>query len=702
MSPESSNLESSSSEPSPEISRRLQELREEIRHHDHLYYVEDAPKLQDVDYDRLYQELVRLEEQFPQLVTPDSPTQRVGGAPLDSFSSVAHTAPMLSLESSQSTDALRRFCERVGKGLAAQAASGKAPTTGWVVDPKLDGLSVELVYENGLLSRAATRGDGTRGEGITENVKTIPSVPLRLRETARPAPSLLALRGEIVLQVQGFAKLNESLIAQGKDPFANPRNAAAGSVRQLDPTVTASRPLEVYVYDVLAVEPSQGEAMPPGVESQWQVLEALRDWGFRVNRLAQQAADADGILAYHRTIEEQRDFLEYEIDGIVIKLDDLAARQALGTTRRHPRWAFAFKFPPRKEKTRILGILASVGRTGVVTPVAELQPVEIGGVTVGRATLHNREEVARKDVREGDLVRVQRAGDVIPQVIERIEEPDLVRAEPFSMPETCPSCGTPLIERGPFSVCPNHLECRAQLAGGLTHFGSRNALDIEGLGEKTAKLLVREGLVRHLPELFDLEAAQLLPLEGFAEKSANALIEDIERASHTELHRFLFGLGIPEVGVAVARDLAQHFGTLEALRQADEAALTAVPGIGPRMTEQILTFFGLETHQELLDELLDGRIHLAPPPEPASAGEHPLAGLKMVFTGGMDALSRPQAKKIVEGAGAKVVSSVSKATDYVVAGADPGSKYRKAVDLGIEILDEAAFLALLEKHSLAP
>ena len=681
---------------------RIEELREEIRHHDYLYYVRDAPEIEDADYDRLFHELLDLEERFPQLVTADSPTQRVGGEPLDAFSTVEHTAPMLSLESSQDEAALRRFCERVHKGLSRQAEDGDEGRFGWVVDPKLDGLSVELVYEGGVLARAATRGDGARGEGITENVKTIPSVPLRLREEVRRAPQLLALRGEIVLRVEGFARLNESLIAQGRDPFANPRNAAAGSLRQLDPTITASRPLEVYAYDVLAVEPAQGPAVPEGIDSQWQVLAALRDWGFRVNRLAVRADDADEILAYHRSIEEQRDELEYEIDGIVIKLDDLRSRQALGATRRHPRWAFAFKFPPRKEKTRILGILASVGRTGVVTPVAMLHPVEIGGVTVARATLHNREEVARKDVREGDLVRVQRAGDVIPQVVERIDEPGRQRAEPFAMPETCPSCGTALIERGPFTVCPNGLDCKAQLAGRLTHFGSRHALDIEGLGDETSKLLVAEGLVRHLPDLFDLEAAQLLPLEGFAEKSATALVEAIEKASHAELHRFLFGLGIPEVGVAVARDLAQHFGTLEGLRAADEAALTAVAGVGPRMSEQILAFFGQESYQDLLDRLLDGRIHLRAPEEPKGEAEQPLAGLKMVFTGGLDRMSRPQARKIVEAAGAKVVSSVSKATSYVVAGTDPGSKYDKAVALGLEILDEEAFLAFLDEHSLTP
>ncbi len=552
---------------------RIARLRAEIRHHDYLYYVKDKPEVSDEAYDKLYRELVSLEEQFPDLVTEDSPTQRVAGQPLTSFATIEHAAPMLSLESDASVDALRRFDERLRKGL------GAGFPVEYMLEPKLDGASVELVYRDGALLHASTRGDGRRGEGITANIRTIASVPLRLRDGERPVPPFLALRGEVIMHSEQFDKLNEGLLAQGKEPFSNPRNAAAGALRQLDPQMTAARPLDLYAYDVLASEGLQ-------VETQSDVLQSLRDWGMRVNDLVQRARTVDDILEYHRGLEDQRDDLGYEIDGIVIKLNDLAARESLGWTSRHPRWAFAFKFPPRKEVTRLLSILPSVGRSGVVTPVALMLPVEIGGVTVARATLHNREEVARKDVREGDRVRVQRAGDVIPQVIERIEEPDRERGPVWKMPDLCPSCGTALVERGPFTVCPNSFECPAQLAGRIVHLASRNALDIEGLGDESAKLFVSEGLVKHLQDVFDLRAEQLVSLEGFADKSANKLVENLAKAAaRAELPRLLYGLGIPEVGVTVARDLARHFGTLDALRHADEAVLQEVSGVGPRMAE---------------------------------------------------------------------------------------------------------------------
>ena len=672
---------------------RVAQLRQEIRRHDYLYYVRDAPEIADAEYDRLFAELRRLEEEFPQLVSADSPTQRVAGEPMPGFPTVEHAAPMLSLESDQDEAALRRFDERVRKGLGR---TGEA--VAYVVEPKLDGLSVELVYEDGLLARASTRGDGRVGEGITANVRTITAVPLTLRGDELPVPRLLALRGEIILRLDAFEKVNEGLLEQGKEPFANPRNAAAGSVRQLDPRITASRPLDLYVYDILRVEPA-----PPEVTTQWQLLAALRSWGLRVNDLPQRVRGVEALIAYHAAIEARRDDLEYEIDGVVIKLDDLAAREQLGYTARHPRWAFAYKFPPRKEVTRILKIVPSVGRTGVVTPVAIMRPVEIGGVTVSRATLHNREEVARKQVREGDLVRVQRAGDVIPQVIERIDEPGHTRGPEFRMPETCPSCGTVLIERGPFTVCPNSFECPAQLAGRLTHFGSRNALDIEGLGEETARLLVDKQLVRHLPDLFDLKPDQLMLLEGFAHKSAHNLVAAIERASHAELPRFLYGLGIPEVGTAVAATLARHFRTFPALREASEEQLQAVEGVGPRMAELIVDFFARPQNQQVLDQLLASRMHLREMPAGAtSAAELPLAGKKFVFTGGMEKLSRPEAQKLVEGLGGQAVGSVSSKTDFVVAGSDAGSKLEKAQKLGLEILDEAAFLELLARHGVTP
>jgi DNA ligase (NAD+) len=665
-----------------QAAKRAAKLRGEIARHDHLYYVLDRPAIADAEYDRLFGELRDLEERFPRLRSAESPTQRVAGQPLDKFPTVEHTAPMLSLDSGASEEALRRFDERVRKAVPAGRLS-------YVVEPKLDGLSVELVYEKGALARASTRGDGLRGEGITENVRTIPAVPLRLR--GRDVPRFLAVRGEIIMRVDAFDKLNERLLAEGKEPFANPRNAAAGSLRQLDPRITAARPLDVYCYDVLA---AQGLA----VRTQWEVFAALRELGLRVSPLVQRASSVEEALAYHRDLEAKRDDLGFEVDGIVIKLDDVRARDEMGLTARHPRWAYAHKFPPRKEVTRVLSIVPSVGRTGVVTPVALMLPVELGGVTVARATLHNREEVLRKDIREGDKVRVQRAGDVIPQVIERLEEADRPRGAVFRMPETCPSCGTRLVERGPFTVCPNGFGCPAQLAGRLVHLASRDALDIEGLGEEKAKLLVEQGLVRDVPDLFELSEDDLLPLEGFAEKSAANLVAAIAGARRVELYRLLYALGIPEVGVTVAKDLARHFRSLRAVRRATAEELQAVPGVGPRMSEAIVAFFAEPANSRLLDRLL---AHLRPVESRAPRGGG-LTGMKIVFTGGLERVGRREAKELVESLGARVASSVSKETDLVVVGSDPGSKYDDAQRLGVRTLDERGFLALLAEKGVKP
>ncbi len=667
---------------------RIGELREELRRHDYLYYVRDRPEISDEAYDRLFHELKALEEAFPELVSEDSPTQRVGGSPLSSLPTVEHEAPMLSLDSGAEPAAVRKFDERLRKLLGDDLA--------YTLEPKLDGASIELVYDEGRLKRAATRGDGRTGEEVTANARTIPAVPLRLRGAGRPLPARLALRGEVIMRLGDFERLNERLLEQGREPFANPRNAAAGALRQLDPRLTAERPLDIFVYDILAASDDVGHA------AQSEVLESLAAWGLKVNPLNRLARTVEEIEEAHRDLVERRDEIDYEIDGMVIKLDELAAREELGSTSHHPRWAFAFKFPPRREETRILKIVPSVGRTGVVTPVALMRPVEIGGVTVSRATLHNREEVARKDVREGDRVRVQRAGDVIPQVVERLPWPGKKRGPAFRMPDACPSCSTPLIERGPFTVCPNSFDCPAQLKGRILLLGWRGALDIEGLGEETARLLVEKGLVRHLPDLFDLRAEQLLELEGFAEKSASALIDGIERASHCDLDRFLFGLGIPEVGAATARDLARNFGSFGAVRRADAEALQQVSGVGPRMAEQITAFFGEPHNSEVLDQLLDGRIHVREV-EPAAACEAgPLAGLRIVLTGGLERLTRSQAKELLEAHGAQVTSAVSRKTDYVVAGPDPGTKLAKAQDLGVAVLDEQGLLDLLAGHEIDP
>lgn len=660
--------------------RRAEELRTEIRHHDYLYYVLDRPEISDEAYDALFSELRSLEEQDPELRTPDSPTQRVAGQPLDAFPSIEHVVPMLSLDSSREEKDLRRFDERARKALGSDVR--------YVLEPKLDGLSVELVYEDGVLARASTRGDGIRGEGVTENVRTIRAVPLRLRNRGE-VPRLLAVRGEVLLPVRAFEELNERLLKDGKDPFANPRNAAAGSLRQLDPRITAARPLDIFFYDVLAME---GASHRTHTES----LQALGRWGLRVAERVRCAEDVEEILDYHRELEACRDDLEHEIDGIVIKLDALEARESLGATARHPRWAFALKFAPRREVTRVLEIVPSVGRSGTVTPVAILRPVEIGGVTVSRATLHNREEVARLDVRAGDDVRVQRAGDVIPQVVERVPS-RRERGPRFRMPSKCPSCGTPLHTRGPFTLCPNGFRCPAQLAGRLLHLGSRQALDIEGLGEETSRLLVGEGLVRELPDLFDLNAAQLVHLPGFAHKSADKLVGAIQRASRTELARFVYGLGIPEVGVKVARDLAAHFRSFEALRGADEDALREVAGIGPAMAASIRSFFEDGKNQRIVDHLLDGRITLV---EPGDGRGDALEGLTFVVTGTLERFSRRELEELLESNGARATGSVSKSTDYLVVGEGPGAKLDAAERLGIERLDERGLLALLRRKGV--
>jgi len=658
-------------------------LRSEVSRHDALYHGAGEPEISDAAFDRLFRRLRSLEDAFPELASPDSPTRRVGAPPRTDLPTVVHTAPMLSLDSTQEPEEVRRFDERIRKVVD----EGRVE---YVLQPKLDGVSIELVYERGVLARAVTRGDGRQGEGVTENARTIASIPRRLADGGAPHPSLLAVRGEVLMSLRAFEALNAALLEGGEEPFANPRNATSGALRQLDSAITASRPLECLAYDVLAV---RGAAFRTDADA----LDALKGWGFRLPDRVERVRSLDGILAYHAGFRRDRDTLDYEIDGVVVKLNDLDERVDLGMTSHHPRWAIAFKFEPRKEVTRVDRIVVSVGRTGVLTPLALLLPVEVGGVTVSRASLHNREEVGRKDVREGDLVRVQRAGDVIPQVVEVIPETDRERGAPFRMPERCPSCGTPVGVIGPFTVCSNRLGCPAQLKGRIAHFASRSALDIEGLGEETAALLVERGLVRDLADLFHLTAGQLSELPGFAEKSASKLVSGIQTARSTELQRLVYGLGIPEVGATVARDLAAHFRSFMALRDAGPDELQAVRGIGPKMTEQILGFFRDSATQRALDRLYAEMRDLSAP-EVGGAG--PLGGKRFVFTGTLSTMGREEAKEAVEAAGGRAVSAVSKETDYLVVGEGGGGKAEKAVKLGIPVLDEAAFLDLLRANGV--
>ena len=666
-----------------EAAAEATQLRPEVERHNRLYHVEASPEISDSAYDALFRRLQALEAAHPSLATPDSPTQRVGADPLETLPSVEHAAPMLSLDSAREVAEVRRFDERLRKALGDEDIR-------YILEPKLDGASLELVYVDGVLERAVTRGNGTVGEGVTENVRTIPTVPLRLREKEEcPAPAFLSVRGEAMMYLSDFETLNQRRIEAGESPYQNPRNATSGALRQLDSRITASRPLTVLAYDIMAVE---GVAF----DSDSERVAALRAWGLRTPERVAVAESVDEIVAYHDAFNADRESLDYEIDGVVVKLDALAPRAMLGSTSHHPRWAIAFKFEPRKEVTRIDRIFVSVGRTGVLTPVALLRPVEVGGVTVSRASLHNREELERKDVREGDRVRVQRAGDVIPQVVERIDEPGRERSEPFAMPEACPSCGTAPIEKGPFTVCPNHFGCRAQLKGRITHFGSRSALDIEGLGEETAALLVERGLVRELADLFDLTEADLMPLEGFAEVSARNLVGAIEERRRVELARFLVGLGIPEVGVAVARDLAMHFRGIEAVRAASAEALEEIHGVGEKMSAAIRGFLGTPDVREALDRLLAKGFRFIVPEAPAVAVEGGWEGKTVVLTGTLESFSRGELKKVLEGLGARVTASVSGRTDFLVAGTNPGSKLDKARRLGVEVLDEKQLRERLE------
>lgn len=666
--------------PQPHVERRIEELREQIRRHNHLYYIEDAAEISDAAYDALFHELLQLEADHPELATPDSPTQRIGAEPATAFASAEHTARMLSLDSSAELEAFVRFDERIRKTV-------EAPT--YSLEPKIDGLSIEIVYVHGRYDRAVTRGNGVVGEVVTDNVRTIKSLPLRLREADRPAPALLAVRGEVFMHVSAFEDLNEALIHDGNEPFANPRNAAAGAIRQLDPSIPARRPLRLFAYDILHQEGGASFATHD------EVLRALAGWSLPVVPERSCAKTADEVLERFATFAEARDALDFEVDGLVVKLDDLAAREALGATSHHPRWAYAIKFPARHEVTVVHRILPSVGRTGVVTPIALMAPVAIGGVTVSRANLHNIDQLREKDVREGDRVRVQRAGDVIPQVVEVVERGD-DRSAPFEMPDRCPSCRTELVRRGPFLVCPNAFGCPAQLRGRIEHFASRNALDIEGLGEKVAGQLVDTGKARTIDAIFDLAVDDLLELELFGPKRAENLIAAIGKARHTTLSRFLHGLGIPEVGPSTAQDLARRFGSLEAIRSATIEAIAGIHGFGDTMAEAIHGFFQEPRNQGVLDAL---ERHVRLEPE-AGAASSALEGLSFVFTGALETLTRADAKQLVERHGAKATGSVSRKTDYLVAGEGGGSKLDEARELSVPVLTEEAFHALLRDRGI--
>jgi DNA ligase (NAD+) len=661
-----------------EIQERVEKLREEIRRYDYYYYVLNQPLISDAEYDKLFRELLELERQYPELVTPDSPTQRVGAPPAEEFAPVEHAIPMLSLANCFNDEELEEWDDRVRRMLGGEPVE-------YVCEPKLDGLSVELVYVDGVFTVGSTRGDGRVGEDVTRNLRTIKQVPLRLFPLNGKVPRLLEARGEVYMEKEAFRRLNEERERAGEPLFANPRNAAAGSLRQLDPNVTASRPLKIFFY-------AMGRAEGIEIRSQVELLTTFPKLGLPVNPLWKLCKTLDEVKAFYRELLAMRHELPYEADGMVVKVNDFAQREILGEVSRAPRWAIAYKFPAEEATTRVLDIVVQVGRTGALTPVAILEPVEVSGATVSRATLHNEDEIRRKDIRIGDWVIVRRAGEVIPEVVKSIPERRTGAEKEFKMPERCPACGGPVV-RPPGEVayrCEN-LSCPARIKESIRHFASRRAMDIEGLGEKLVDQLVETGLVRKLSDIYRLKKEDLVNLERMGEKSAQNLLEQIERSKNAGLARLIFALGIRYVGEHLAEVLAEHFPSLEALSNATYEELIQIPEIGPRIAQSIVDFFRNEENRKLIQELKE----LGVKTEAEKPKEGPLSGKTFVFTGTLSAFTREEARRLVESLGGRVASSVSRKVDYVVVGADPGEKLRKAQELGITILTEEEFRKLV-------
>ncbi len=669
-----------------EAYRRIQELRRLINYHNYRYYVLDSPEISDEAYDALFRELKKLEEKYPEFVTPDSPTQRVGFKPLDKFETVSHAVPMLSLENAMKESELMAFKNRISRLLGVDDVD-------YVAEPKIDGLAVELVYENGTFVRGATRGDGYTGEDVTLNLKTIKSVPLSLfgPPEAPPIPSRIDVRGEVYMEIRDFETLNKQREANGEPPFANPRNAAAGSLRQLDPNVTASRPLKIFCYGVGLVEGYN-------FQTQWDVLQTLKRWGLRINDRIKLCDNIVEVVEYCRNFQEIRGTLPYETDGVVVKVNDLEKQRILGEKTRAPRWAIAYKFPAEEAVTRLIDIEVQVGRTGALTPVAVLEPVNVGGVTVRRATLHNQDEIERKDIRIGDTVVVKRAGDVIPEVVRVVKEKRKGTEKPFRMVERCPVCGSKVYKLPDEAIyrCLN-VRCPAQIKGSIVHFASKGAMDIEGLGEKIVSMLVDKGFLKDISDIYRLKekAEDLERLEGFGRKSVSNLLHAIESSKQPSLARFLYALGIRHVGEHMAHILAEHFGSLDKIMSASPEELTAIPGIGDKVAHSIYHYFRNPENLKLIRDLFELGVRVIE--EGASEREGVLDGKTFVFTGALKSMTRSEASRMVKALGGKVASSVSRNTDFVVVGENPGSKFEKAQKLGIRILTEDEFMQLVER-----
>ena len=680
------------------VRRRAAELREAIAYHNRRYHQLDDPLIADAEYDGLMRELLTIEREHPELQTPDSPTQRVGAPPVAAFAEVRHAEPMLSLQNAMSDDQARKFHldhfedsnTSPATNLATKEKSLKIrpQEVFYIVEPKLDGLAVSLTYENGRLVKGATRGDGVTGEDITHNIRTISCIPLVLKGSGWP--DLFEARGEVFMPLKGFKDFNRKAEKLGEKPFANPRNAAAGSLRQLDPTITASRPLNFFSYG-FGFYPE--DSLP---ETLSELLSRFLDWGIPINPESHVVYGIEQCLNYYHEILARRADLEYEIDGVVYKLDKFDLQRVRGATTHHPRWAIAHKFPAEEATTRVQAIDVQVGRTGALTPVARLEPVFVGGVTVTNATLHNADEIRRKDIRVGDTVVVRRAGDVIPEVVKSLTELRPAAAEPFVMPNRCPACGSEVesVEGEAIVRCSSPLFCPAQHKEAVKHFASRKAMNIDGLGDKLVDQLLEKQLIATVADLYRLELEPLAGLERLGEKSARNLLQALDKSRQTTLPRFLFALGIREVGEVTARNLAEHFRELEPLMVADEDELQTVPDVGPSVAGHVHTFFQQPHNREVIQGLLDDGVHWEAMPERPPATELPLAGKTLVITGTLERLSREEAKALVLSLGGKAAGSVSKKTDYVVAGAEPGSKLAKAAELGIPVLDETEFLHL--------
>lgn len=663
------------------IINKVNELRAALHYHNYRYYVLDDPEISDVEYDRLLQELIRLEQTYPQLASADSPSARVGAPPLASFDTFTHSLAMLSLDNAFSDDDIMEFDRRVKRQL------GSGDEIQYTAEPKLDGVAVELVYENGILTAASTRGDGITGELITANVRTIGAVPLLMHKTAgNGLPSRLEVRGEVFIGIENFKKLNLERLAHELPPFANPRNAAAGSLRQLDSRITAGRPLDIFFY---------GVGLVAGIEfeSHWDLLQSLNAWGFKINPLIQPRIAVAEVLQFYRRLGEQRHQLPYDIDGMVMKVDSLRLQQRLGSTTRSPRWAIAYKFEALQETTVLENIEVQVGRTGVLTPVAHLKPVKVGGVTVSRATLHNEDEIEKKDIRIGDTVLVQRAGDVIPEVVKVISSKRCGAEKKFAMPTHCPVCGSPVVRMaGEAATRCINANCSAQLKERIKHFASKGAFDIDGLGDKLVDQLVAAGLVSTYADLFNLDVEILAALERMGTKSAENLISAITASKKISFARFLYSLGIRHVGEHVAALLADQFDSLEQLTACSEETLTAIEGIGPIVARSIANFFRQDENLETIRRILQSGIQIEFPPPVIKKR---LAGRTFVLTGTLATMTRQQAKEMITAAGGKVSGSVSRNTDFIVVGESPGSKLAKAKELGIMVIDEAKFKELL-------